>query len=124
MLIITIWVTLFGGWTSVTTGIQSGWREIILGIILMITPVTPFFRKYIKKDVPRVFFPTAILISNALMVMLSAFSLSFFIKDKYVFYNRLNTLGFILWAGAVILSFACFVANVAALIWEKRQRSI
>ncbi len=117
------WFSIVGGVMLLLSDDALGWISLALGVGLLLIPLFPPFKVYWgTSNLARVF-PVIVFAANLVLIILYGSVLLAYLSDPFVFYNDQSTFAVFLWAGATALSVIALLANIVALIIDRRQLS-
>ena len=123
LLAVLVWFSLVGGVIMLLSKDTFGWVSLGIGIVLLLIPLSSPFRRYWGMGNSARVFPVIVFAANLGLIIMYGSVLLAYLSDPFVFYNDQNTIAVLLWAGATVLSVLAFLANVVALIMDRRRLS-
>ena len=120
--IVILWLTLGGNVLNYLLDLEISWLHLIIGLLLLIVPLTSPFKSYLKKPIDSKFFPISVFIGNILLILLYATFMLVYATDPYVWTNPTNKAGLILSGIATVLSVLSLAINIITYKMDQRSQ--
>lgn len=118
--IVVVWISLSGGYMLLRLGNALGWAAIAFGALLLAAPLTGFFRNYWNVGASSSVLPAVVLLASVALIMLYGSIARIYITDPFLNYNDMNSLAALIFGVATGLSVLALLANVVALVTDRR----
>ena len=119
--IVTVWMSLGGGFMLLRSGDVFGWVALVFGVLLLIAPLSGAFRRYWNSEAPSRAFPILVLTANLSLLLLYGAIARSYLSDPFLTYNDLDTLAAVVFGTAAVLTFLALAANAVALVLDRRS---
>jgi hypothetical protein len=121
-LAILVWFSLGGGiMLLLYSGRPMGWLSLVLGVFVLSLPLFSWFRKFWGRGNSSGAYPYLVLVPSAVLIVIYASVFSNLMSDPFVFYSEQTSFELYLWGGASALSVVAFLADLIALVLDRRR---
>jgi len=118
---ILVWFSIVAGIMFLLSGDSIGWISLAIGIVIIASPISNPFRRYWRTGNSAKTFPIITFAANVILIIIYGNVLLTLLSDPYIYYNDQNTFSVYLWGGATILSIIALLANIGALVVDRRD---
>ncbi len=120
---ILVWFSVSAGAMFLLQDETIGWVSILLGLAILVLPLTNPFRRYWGKGNVSKAFPIIIFVANIILVFIYGSVFLTLISDPFVLYSTQTTYEVYVWGGAAVLSVIALSANLGVFIFDRGSSS-